>query len=220
MRKRAFTLIELLVVIAIIAILAAILFPVFAAARAKAKATQCLSNIKELNIAMLLYVGDYEDHMISYNFFNWARDPGGDVGPGPGNKYLRSREVFVCPMDNLDRVRGTQHFKGSFSYPLNGFLMGQTPFQTQEKQGLKISRFQWPVKTPTFVEERLWADDHSYWGVNDPAFIYDDRTGSKHFDKASVAYLDGHVNTVRGGLEWDRDVDSEGYLIFCPGVKR
>jgi len=59
--KKAFTLIELLVVIAIIAILAAILFPVFAQAKEAAKKTQCLSNIKNLSLAVIMYTGDYDD---------------------------------------------------------------------------------------------------------------------------------------------------------------
>ena len=59
--KKGFTLIELLVVIAIIAILAAILFPVFAQAREKARQTSCLSNCKQLGTALQLYVDDYEE---------------------------------------------------------------------------------------------------------------------------------------------------------------
>ncbi|MFN3410513.1 MAG: prepilin-type N-terminal cleavage/methylation domain-containing protein, partial [Limisphaerales bacterium] len=59
LRRRAFTLIELLVVIAIIAILAAILFPVFARAREKARQTTCLSNLKNMSLAVLMYCGDY-----------------------------------------------------------------------------------------------------------------------------------------------------------------
>jgi prepilin-type N-terminal cleavage/methylation domain-containing protein/prepilin-type processing-associated H-X9-DG protein len=61
MGRRGFTLIELLVVIAIIAILAAILFPVFAKAREKAKQASCLSNLKQLSLAVLMYCGDYDD---------------------------------------------------------------------------------------------------------------------------------------------------------------
>ena len=61
MQKRAFTLIELLVVIAIIAILAAILFPVFAQARDKARQTSCLSNVKQLGLGWMLYIKDYDE---------------------------------------------------------------------------------------------------------------------------------------------------------------
>ena len=60
MQKRGFTLIELLVVIAIIAILAAILFPVFARAREKARQTSCLSNVKEITLAVIMYLSDYD----------------------------------------------------------------------------------------------------------------------------------------------------------------
>ncbi len=62
-RIRGFTLIELLVVIAIIAILAAILFPVFAKAREKARQTACLSNVKQLAVGMLMYAQDFDEFL-------------------------------------------------------------------------------------------------------------------------------------------------------------
>jgi len=75
--RKAFTLIELLVVIAIIAILAAILFPVFAQAKEAAKQTQGLSNTKQIAVSQLLYSNDYDDTVIPSNT---ARDQEGDPG--------------------------------------------------------------------------------------------------------------------------------------------
>ncbi len=68
MKRRGFTLIELLVVIAIIAILAAILFPVFARAREKARETVCLNNIKEFALAAQMYISDWEGTFGYYNY--------------------------------------------------------------------------------------------------------------------------------------------------------
>jgi prepilin-type N-terminal cleavage/methylation domain-containing protein len=69
MKNRAFTLIELLVVIAIIAILAAILFPVFARAREQARKTSCLSNMKQIGLGIGMYVQDYDE-----KYFSWSSE--------------------------------------------------------------------------------------------------------------------------------------------------
>jgi len=93
-RKSAFTLIELLVVIAIIAILAAILFPVFATARERARMTACLSNEKQIGLGLMQYVGDNDECYpcgVGNSFgYGW----GGQVYP-----YLKSTKVFACPSD-------------------------------------------------------------------------------------------------------------------------
>ncbi|MCW5932701.1 MAG: prepilin-type N-terminal cleavage/methylation domain-containing protein [Fimbriimonadia bacterium] len=91
MKRRGFTLIELLVVIAIIAILAAILFPVFAQAREKGRQTQCISNGKQIGLALLMYANDYENFLPVYN---WPESyiVGARVMP-----YVKNTGIFKCP---------------------------------------------------------------------------------------------------------------------------
>jgi prepilin-type N-terminal cleavage/methylation domain-containing protein/prepilin-type processing-associated H-X9-DG protein len=112
----AFTLIELLVVIAIIAILAAILFPVFAAARAKARQTACLSNTKQMALGAVMYATDND----GYNFLSGYENAGGNQATymPEGTRwwnaiypYLKSSGVVACPsdssIDNIADINGT-----------------------------------------------------------------------------------------------------------------
>src|SRR5256884_2003623 len=102
-RFRGFTLIELLVVIAIIAILAAILFPVFAQAREKARAISCLSNTKQIGLAVMMYVQDYDETYplaafwnqstpFAQNFYLWSSQR--CVEPS-----IKNTDIFKCPDD-------------------------------------------------------------------------------------------------------------------------
>jgi len=97
MNRKGFTLIELLVVIAIIAILAAILFPVFAQAREKARQIVCVSNVKGYGLAFLMYAQDYDEQMVSqvnggsdYTQFQYLTQP-----------YVKNRQILICPDRNL-----------------------------------------------------------------------------------------------------------------------
>jgi prepilin-type N-terminal cleavage/methylation domain-containing protein len=96
---RAFTLIELLVVIAIIAILAAILFPVFAQARAKARQAACLSNMKQLGTAVMMYVQDYDETYPPSQVNIPAPAPANAVMSWPTMifPYVKNEGIFVCP---------------------------------------------------------------------------------------------------------------------------
>ena len=93
--RRGFTLIELLVVIAIIAILAAILFPVFAKAREKARQASCLSNCKQLAIAVISYSQDYDEKMVGY----CTQGPPNVWHPvwEMLNPYIKNTQVWFCP---------------------------------------------------------------------------------------------------------------------------
>jgi prepilin-type N-terminal cleavage/methylation domain-containing protein/prepilin-type processing-associated H-X9-DG protein len=135
----AFTLIELLVVIAIIAILAAILFPVFAQAREKARATSCLSNLKQISTGILMYTQDYDEKFPLYFAGLCARvtnpldandnpTPGPD---GPGRRamwqyqiypYLKNWDIYSCPSDAATATGFIERFY-NLSYGYNyGYL--------------------------------------------------------------------------------------------------
>lgn len=110
MRRKGFTLIELLVVIAIIAILAAILFPVFARAREKARTASCLSNVKQIVLAVLMYAGDY-DQRLPNNYQTGVQLPCGTTNltwTTVVQPYVKNRQLHVCPSHGLETAQAFQ----------------------------------------------------------------------------------------------------------------
>jgi len=126
MKKSGFTLIELLVVIAIISIIAAILFPVFARAREKARQTSCLSNVKQIGVAMLSYAQDYDE---CYPIATQSPYPS-QAGPYIGLltlPYVNNKHIWRCPSRpdtawNDTAWWGTSGFACHYAYPGQSFF--------------------------------------------------------------------------------------------------
>jgi prepilin-type N-terminal cleavage/methylation domain-containing protein/prepilin-type processing-associated H-X9-DG protein len=131
-RNRAFTLIELLVVIAIIAILAAILFPVFAQAKLAAKSTADLSNLKELDLGLIMYSGDYDDTYPDANSTDANSGSFSRTWVEKTTPYIKSLPIFQSPLDSLHTAStatwattfSPDDFKNAvgISYAPNGYM--------------------------------------------------------------------------------------------------
>jgi len=157
-RSQAFTLIELLVVIAIIAILAAILFPVFARAREKARQTTCLNNLKQLGTGFQMYIDDWDGG------FPFAGRPGQgrgwvftkdhwiiDVRQGSLFPYVRTVGAYVCPSET-PRNQADRNSPTFLSYSMNAELFAPgDPYDPN--QPLTISDVTEPAATILLMEE-------------------------------------------------------------------
>jgi prepilin-type N-terminal cleavage/methylation domain-containing protein/prepilin-type processing-associated H-X9-DG protein len=217
--RRGFTLIELLVVIAIIAILAAILFPVFAQAREKARQTACVSNLRQIGTAAQMYAQDYDE-----------RFPGTELGEGDGEyhwiemlaPYTKNRDVFTCPSAAVKTLYPPTGVAAEFSY---SYAMNDI----HDASGRSIGAAFQPLAAITYPSDTLYLVDG--WPVASEATAapyperheiswvpaasgaphgeghrrdasvnaYDDGNG-RHTGAMSFLACDGHVKTRR--REW------------------
>lgn len=210
-RKRGFTLIELLVVIAIIAILAAILFPVFAQARESARLTSCLSNMKQIGMGLRMYSQDYDEN------FPLRRMQSPTVTEGSWKHavlpYIKSVQIFQCPTNPAARVldeSGDPNFnppyaatqpkmpRGYFMYHAF-FKASASPGSAQWWSGLPYSEiaFEYPATTLIIGEDKdVWVD-YGPWINFDPAWgAAGANWGAKHRGtdrKVNLVFIDGHA---------------------------
>ncbi len=141
-KSNGFTLIELLVVIAIIAILAAILFPVFAQAREKARSISCLSNMKQLGLAFAQYSQDYDEK--NPNGIN-VYAPGGNGWAGEVYPYVKSIQVYKCPDDSTPNPIFV-----SYAYNSNNTIPSYD--STKGIDSYSIAKYNAPAKTVLLAE--------------------------------------------------------------------
>ncbi len=207
MRKHGFTLIELLVVIAIIAILAAILFPVFAKAREKARQSSCLSNLKQIMLAALQYAQDYDEKtMLGYSGgtgfpLNW-NDPNGRLQP-----YIKNSQVMACPS-----ISGTTLAYGVHAQWFNGGVsLGTVPnpagvvyiceagvpttatYTLGPGGWVWYTQCHWEVQFPYYYNSATLNPSYTN---NNPTY-YPRRPWPAHNDGTNCAFLDGHGKWVK-----------------------
>ena len=157
--SQGFTLIELLVVIAVIAILAAILFPVFGSVRENARRTACASNLKQLGLALIQYTQDYDEALPMGSCAGRADQGYGDGWAGRIYPFVKSPGAFACPDDGVDSVSHTfagatyTLFPVSFAYNTN--LSGNKHTGIQGA----ASRLNAPAKTVMLCEVTAAASD-------------------------------------------------------------
>jgi len=178
--KKGFTLIELLVVIAIIAILAAILFPVFARAREKARQTSCLSNLKQIGTATLMYAQDYDETMPRYQHSVINITAQTLVQP-----YMKNEQIWVCPSgsdyyyyywDNPTGTGAVTGIRGSYGY-------------NRALSNMILADMEHPVETG------VWADCQKRL-----THLYDNgtwRTYGRHNGGGNMAFGDGHAKWMQ-----------------------
>jgi prepilin-type N-terminal cleavage/methylation domain-containing protein len=175
MNRKAFTLIELLVVIAIIAILAAILFPVFAQAKAAAKAAASISNVKQEGLAVIMYAGDYDDHVPKDTAWNTGYDPL-SFGAGLGfstwayvcNPYVKNGDILQDPLGpsttisfNSRVLTFTEGFPGyAYNYV---YLSPYGPESPSQQKPISMTTPADPANTVMLANRGSRADGDGFW---------------------------------------------------------
>lgn len=200
-RNTAFTLIELLVVIAIIAILAAILFPVFAQAREKARAITCISNMKQLGLGMSQYQQDYDEYVLPVRM-GWS-SPDTTEGPQTWDRlvqpYIKNYGVLTCPSDKYSPTNKTKEGMIKRSYAMPGYL-GYAWWISTPIFSVPVAKIGFPSITVMLVEEDNSNDMSSTAGYVDWGYGADsggsDSIAVRHNGTSNILYTDSHAKAV------------------------
>ena len=198
MTRRGFTLIELLVVIAIIAILAAILFPVFAKAREKARQSSCLSNVKQISLAMIQYAQDYDERLVpSANAaYNYVSPDGTPINVAPPSAmlwmymiypYVKNVQIFTCP--SYSDGWSPTVYDGSCGYGKNRYL------------DVALALIDEPARTIMLCDCNYYLSDWDVRADSDSGSGSDnaDPPRDTHNEGSNFGFADGHAKWLKGG---------------------
>ncbi len=185
--RRGFTLIELLVVIAIIAILAAILFPVFARAREKARQTSCLSNIKQLDLGVQMYAQDYDEFLpcVQHRTTTWLWGYWYQVI----QPYVKNDQIVRCPSEPAS-------YPGyGWNYPHAGYRLDLNQQVHMAKIGKPAEMMLFGDSNPGSYRNYLYCAIH--WpvppGIRDATNV----VATRHNEGANFGFADGHAKWMR-----------------------
>ena len=202
--RKGFTLIELLVVIAIIAILAAILFPVFARAREKARQTSCLSNVKQIVLGALMYAQDYDETHVAATL---GADPW-TFWPHQLQPYIKNWQIYDCPSSQYrgDMTYHLTYYPSRPDYAVmnNIFRIGPGPLPDARIQRPAEKWFIGDANHPVLGDIRglLTASACGQWtcGANvNTTHVWQ----VPHNEGLNIGYCDGHAKWVNGNAAWD-----------------
>ena len=217
--RAAFTLIELLVVIAIIAILAAILFPVFARARENARRTSCQSNLKQIGLAIMQYTQDYDERLFGHrNYgppFN-ACGSGYAAWPTFIEPYTKNWQIYNCPSYDKSYGGGCSSINttvygisfGNLTYVsnvTNSGLAGITERCTSNcgvtlhgnGSSTPLAAIENPSGTVHIMDSRNGTVGYDVVSPGDTGGVYSRYVDDRHLETVNILYVDGHVKAQK-----------------------